>query len=378
MAFGLFCGGNENEGNADTEETENTSSKNTWSIPGAHTPVAVMIHSWLETCQAAPFLSRVIEEGNIPHHYFEEVSNEPPIDLRASEAREGGNNASASRPPPTEIRLSGRMNASSDPRGLSTNTRSGIKDETAEPMYRKFSLWGEIVDSGRVDWWYTLRVLRDCSDLVSAGWRPPPSGRIGEGIILRLISIAEKGISHLAGDNDTKQEMPEEQIRKERLVACSCASESLVAIKTLASRDVIPQATLRPLATSLCKLISAAETTISSGSTSSWGSEEAREEDALFEKEILTQRTFVTSNSAELLWVLLSNEGTSCPTTDALLDAIDMDLHVEITDENRAYVEERVVIASGAIRALSAAMWGQYTTLIIWFFHALFNPIWSL
>jgi len=341
LAFGLFCGGNENENSAAGH------SENKWSIPGAHTPVSNMIHSWLETCQEWP-IPKEFEDGNIPYH-FEEVSNEPPIDLRASEAGEGQNNAytRSGPPPPTEIVLSVKMDASSDPRSIPTNLSSRV-----EPSYRKFSHWGDIVDSRRVDWWYTLRVLRDCSDLVSAGWRPPPKS-IGEGIILSLISIAERGISHLAGDSEMKREMPEEQIRKERLVACSCASESLVAMKTLASRDVIPQAALRPLATSLCRLISSAETPISS--VSSHGSKEV----ALFEKEILTQRTRVASVSAELLWVLLSNEGTSCSTTDALLDAIDMNLHVEITDQNRAHVEESVSIASGAIRALSAAMWGD-------------------
>ena len=291
--------------------------------------------SWLATCQAWP-IPKVLEDGNIPYH-FEEVSNDLAI-----EEGEGGNIASTA-----DFLPSLNMDSSS---GI-----PGKRNKTPEQSYRKFSLWGEIVDIS-IDWWYTLRVLRDCSDLVSAGWRPPPSGRIGEGIILSLISISERGISHLARDNAIEREMTIDQIRKERLLACSCASESLMAMKTLASREVIPQATLRPLATSLCQLISAAETAASS--LSSCGSKPC-EEDVLLEKEILTQRTSVASNSAELLWVLLSNESTNNATTDALLDAIDIDLHVEITDANRAYVEERVVMACGAIRALSAAMWGK-------------------
>lgn len=331
-------------------------------------PVAVMIHSWLETCQAAPFLRREIEEGKIPFHFEEIVLNEAGGEGENDNAFAGNSGL-----PPTEIVLQGNVNAS-DTRGTPANTSSGANSETAhDPINRKFSLWGEIVDSERVDWWYTLRVLRDCSDLVSAGWRPPPSGPIGEGIITRLISIADKGI-HLAGRSVIKEEMPEEQVRKERLVACSCASESLVAIKTLASRDVIPPVVLPPLALSLCQLLSAADTPTPASSvvSSSGGSSlEARDEDALFEKEIMTQKSFVTSNSAELLWVLLSNENTSCPTTDALLDAIDMDMGIEITDENHGHMKERCVIASGAVRALSAAFWGQYCLdtcyLMVWF-----------
>ena len=333
LAFGLFCGGNENEENAEAaghraEETEDSNSESKWSIPGAHTPVAVMIHSWLDTCQAAwPFPRELFEGGRIPYH-IEEVSNEQRIDLSASEAIIDA--SPGSEPPPIEIVLPATMDATSD--------------DTFPQKHRKYSLWGDVFDY-KVDWFYTLQVLRDCSDLVATGWHPPPSGQVGEGIILQLISIAKRGIT--PSFNVIQQEMPIEEIQKEYLVACSCASESLVAIKTLASRDMIPHATLRELATSLCILISAAESSLTPVSS---GSEKVRE--------------FVASNSADIVWLLLSNDKSVCPTTDALFDAIDMDLHCEITDENRSHVEECVVIAIPAIRALSAAMWGQYTLVI--------------
>ena len=54
-----------------------------------------------------------------------------------------------------------------------------------------------------------------------------------------------------------------QQVLKERLVAYSCASESLAAIKSLASRDVLPEATVGTLVTALCRLLSKAETGIS-------------------------------------------------------------------------------------------------------------------
>ena len=350
LAFGLFCGGNENDGDTDnganpTGDAQGTGdvTENNWSIPGAHTPVAVMINSWLETCRTAWPVPIEIEGGLIPSH-FEELAS-----VTLEEINEGGNVSSES-VPPTEIVLKVP--------NVEMSLPDPKRNASPEPnQYRKFSLWGEVVDLSRVDWWYTLRVLRDCSDLVSAGWRPPPAGQIGEGIISSLIDIAETGINHLAGEDGPGLGLPEDQIQKERLVACSCASESLVALKNLATREVIPIASLRPLAMSLCQLISAAETPMSYVG-SSVGSEVVQ--DSMFEKEIRDVRTFVASNSAELLWVLLSNEGTACPTTDVLLDAIDMDLHTQITDENRSRVEESISIASGAIRALSAAMWGKH------------------
>jgi hypothetical protein len=316
LAFGLFCGGNESN-------AEGNNSESKWSIPGAHTPVALMIHSWLETCLSWP-IPRETEDGHIPYH-FEEPST-------------GIYNESPGGTPPADILL---------PSGLSGG-------ETIELRRRKFSFWGDLVENSSFDWWYTLRVLRDCSDLVSAGWTP--SSIIGDEIILTLVSIAERGILHLDGDNYFLRETPVEHIRKERLVACSCASESLVCLKALAAREVLPHAALQPLVAVLCQLISMSETT-------SCQSGAVQKDDALFEKEILAQRTYVASNSASLLWVMLSAESTSCPTTDALLDMIDLDLSVEVTEENCAQMEVCVKRGSGAIRALSAAMWGQFALL---------------
>ena len=339
LVYGLFCAGRT------VEEAGEAAGDADWSIPGAHTPVAEMIHSWLEACQAGTlFILKKTEEGDIPFH-VEEISNESPNHVASPDS---GN----ALPPSSEQSL-----VCDGPQPPAELSFSGTKDAT-EPLRRKFSFWGDVVGSEGVDWMYTLRVLRDCSDLVSTGWRPPPSGPVGEGILLILISIAEKGMSHLSENGD--KEMPGQQIHKERLVACSCASESLVAMKNLATRDVIPSAipmaTLQPLTITLCKVISSAEVTTSLGSSSDVVPEEARADDASLEKEVFAQRMMVTSNAAELLWLLLSNEETSCPTTDALLDVIDMDLR---DADNLMHAQEHAIIASGAIRALSAAMWGQ-------------------
>ena len=205
----------------------------------------------------------------------------------------------------------------------------------------EYSYWGELVDIATVDWWYTLKVLRDCSDLVAAGWRPPPTGRVGEEIVSSLISIAEQGLGVLFEATED-----EEHLQKERLAAVSCASETLMALKNLASREVLPSDSLYKLTTALCHFLSAAESTLSDSNSEAAG--------AMFQKEVMAQRQFVAASAAELFWILLSSEDTACTTTDALLDAIDIDLSAtgEVSSEDCAR-------AAGAIRALSAALWGD-------------------
>ncbi len=190
-------------------------------------------------------------------------------------------------------------------------------------------------------------MLRDCFDLASAGWRPPPAGRIGEEIVLGLIKIAEDG---LFANSCSHHTLPVQQTQRERLLACSCAAESLASLKSLASRNVLPDSTVTPLASSLCRLLSAAETDISKSS------ECEQTEDTGFDKGISTQKTYVASNSAEILWIMLSNENTSCQATDALLEAIDVDLSFDESDRENKNVNDSIYSASGSIRALSAAV----------------------
>jgi len=341
LAFGLFCEGNESRNNDSMVDAEvDKKSDKKWSMPGGSVPTAIMIHSWLSTSCTWPIPKFEGRGEEILPCHMEEISNEAQLDPRSSEASEEDGE------PPTEIVFQVKVDSS----GSIPPPSAVVSEPIVEPTYRKFSFWNDLVDN-QIDWWYTLRVLRDITDLVSAGWRPPTSGDIGVGIIEILISISEGGLVHLDSG------LLEDQIRKERLVACSCSSESLVTMKTLASRDALPQESLRPLALSLCQLISAAESPSSVSSSS--GSEGIQaHSDAMFENEILTQRTFVAANSAELLWVLLSNENTACPTVDALLDAIDI-INVEISDDNRVEVETGIAIACGAMRALSAAMFGD-------------------
>ena len=373
----MFCAVNENKADAvdnSAIETGDIKSGSKWSIPGAQMPVASMIHSWLATCQAGWPIIKVGEGDPVPH-YFERASREQSIILdglksetgkREYDMPTGNESPNDEKGPPANIDLPVKMDSSFDAKGALDNGFE-TRNETFDVQ---FCWWGDVVDVSRIDWWYTLRVLRDCSDLVLAGWCPPPSD-IGSEIILSLISIAEQGLGHLSGTYRTQQEMTEQQIRKERLVACSCASESLAALKNLASRDAIPHEALEPLVTSLCRLLSAAETTISA--LPSNVSDQEQVEDANFDntaiESIVTAqkeiRTFVASNSAEILWVLLSNEGTACPTIDALLYAIDVNLSLVDSDTRHEILEEDVLAAGGAIRALSAALWGEKCFLLI-------------
>lgn len=338
LAFGMFCSGDvQDEGRKNEAGVEQS-----WSIPGAHMPVAIMIQSWLETCQAPWPTSKELDESNIPF-LFEPVNNDGDGD---DDDEQSFNQDKANASPPTEIVV---------PSG-----GGGSSIEEPEKGLR-YTRWGDLVDLTRIDFWYTLRVLRDCSDLVSAGWCPPPTV-VGESIVMSLLNIAERGLVYLLEDSSDKQGMDEEQVRKERLVACSCSSESLVALKVLAARDDLPEQVITAVSISLCRLLSATETK-SPSSVSENG------EEAMFDKEIQTQRGYIASTSAELLWVLLSSESTACQAADALLDVIDLDFHSIFANLERRQVEECVKIASGAVRALSASFWGKHT------FAALVDPL---
>ena len=145
--------------------------------------------------------------------------------------------------------------------------------------------------------------------------------------------------SSFNADSRKDDVLPDEEICRE-----SCAAESLALLKNLASRDVLPLQSVDMLATSLCRLLTTSEKAIS----------DLESNNATFEDEIVIQRTFVASNSAELLWILLSTESTCCPTCDALLNLIDG----QVSQENQnAAIDETG--ATSAVRALSAALWGK-------------------
>lgn len=185
------------------------------------------------------------------------------------------------------------------------------------------------------------RVLRDVSDLVSSGWCPPPSG-VGNKICRLLVAISMEGLFPIL-DSSQEDILPDEEICRE-----SCAAESLALLKNLASRDTLPLESVELITSSLCRLLSASEKALSAITNA----DSVNSPKATMEEEIIIQRTFVASNSAELLWILLSTESTCCPTCDALLNLIDK----RLVPGNDGADESGAV---SAVRALSAALWGD-------------------
>ena len=179
------------------------------------------------------------------------------------------------------------------------------------------------------------RVLRDCSDLVSSGWCPPPSST-GNQICILLVEIAMNVSSSPNDGGSNIALLPDEEICRG-----SCAAESLALLKNLASRDLLPPETVDLLAKSLCRLLSESEKAIS--------------DQFINDEEMTIQRTFIASNSAELLWILLSNESTCCSTCDALFNLIDN----KLADLESAETNDDGDGAVSSVRALSAALWGK-------------------
>eukprot|EP00804_Cyclotella_cryptica_P007102 CCRYP_014537-RE/>CCRYP_014537-RE protein AED:0.03 eAED:0.03 QI:291/1/1/1/0.9/0.81/11/143/2162 len=329
LAFALFCVDGVSDANRNDASNQQMTG-NEWSVPRVHVPMATMICLWLTSCAVGWPVPKLFDE--VPCQ-FEEVLLQPWPCHESPET-----DAAVDDNPPSEIIVSSRDDS----------------QNTVDQVQRvKFSYWDQLVDASRKDWWYTLRVLRDCSDFVSSGWCPPPSG-VGNEIVSLLISIALEGLYLFGSFPRFDTGLQEEQICKERLVACSCAAESLATLKNLAARDVLPLDSIDLLSISLCRLLSQSEKIISSLSKAN--DESSQSNDTMFEKETFTQLTFVASNSAELLWILLSTESTCCSTCDALLNLIDDELLRENLDSNR---EDIILTASGAVRALSAALWGD-------------------
>jgi hypothetical protein len=164
------------------------------------------------------------------------------------------------------------------------------------------------------------------------------------------VQIALDGMSPIMHDSEEAAILPDEEICRE-----SCAAESLALLKNLASRDVLPLDSVDLIATSLCMLLRASEKALSSTAID----ESIHSNNATLEEEIAIQRTFVASNSAELLWILLSTDRTCSPTCDALLNLIDCRINAEKPDPD----SEETGGAISAVKALSAALWGRlYST----------------
>lgn len=208
------------------------------------------------------------------------------------------------------------------------------------------------------------RVLRDISDLVSSGWCPPPS-EVGNTICSILVHIALDGLRLNNDDSGDQILMSDEEFASEQLIRESAAAEALALLRNLASRDVLPLVSIDMLVSSVCRLLCYSEKTISSPMTNDTT---GNSNSTTLEEERAVQRTFVASNSAELLWILLSTESTCCPTCDSLLNLIDTTGVSENRDAANAGIRADETAIS-AVRALSAALWGKQKDLSDHFCH---------
>ncbi len=152
LAFSMFCGTLEsNDNNESDSGGACPSNKKEWTIPGVHEPVAVMLHSWLETSLTGWPVVTVDESDNVPF-YFESDENHVPefigtdnndIESIGHEFKDDCNHT-----PPNEIVVPTDSISPID-------SRTDFVDHGSEmdtSNRRKYSLWEEIVDVSRVDW----------------------------------------------------------------------------------------------------------------------------------------------------------------------------------------------------------------------------------
>lgn len=243
--------------------------------------------------------------------------------------------------------------------------------DSPESINRKKSIqltWGSFAISGAIDWWNALQVSKTVSNLTLAGWRPPPEGIYGEGSILGLMSLAERGILLLSKDmkstsdfNDGEDDFQHEEIREERMVAAATSAEATAALKHLGTRGCLPPVTLKHIAKLLCYLLSITDPSISgirsnlfpssSNFDSQQGQEKAEEEFLFF----LRQRESCLHEMAELLWAMMARTVSMAQTVDALFDVANISLSPKALNNS----DDNIFAACGAIRSLGASLWGN-------------------
>jgi len=301
------------------------SSRIGWSIPGAHAPVATMIRVWAETAvvgwpDAITEIEMVDEnimseneEGRLPRVFNDFVIN-------------------PSSPRQVEIK------------------------------------WRSIFKRGSVDWWYSYQVTKTVCDLATTGWRPPPSGKDGVECTLRLVNLAEKGIILDSRDMKCPNLDTVDVAREERIAAASSAAEALATLSRLGSSGCIPIATVSFISSSLCRLLAAADSSISGLHDTDLfpipavSSEE--EEEALLGEQgaFIAQRESSLKDIAELMWTMLSHPSSMTQTSKSLLNVIVADITSGMADKvSKLGISDglRSRETIGAIRALGASLWGN-------------------
>ena len=140
--------------------------------------------------------------------------------------------------------------------------------------------WSRVAKTGAIDWWYVLQVSRASTDLVTAGWRPPPRGSAGESCIKGLLDIARRGLVLSSRDFKSSRRSFDQDAREERLAAASSSAEALSTLANIGSRGFLPLPTVGIVAKGLCSLLASIDPTMTNISVSSlYPLPNARDED---------------------------------------------------------------------------------------------------
>jgi hypothetical protein len=245
-----------------------------------------------------------------------------------------------------------------------------------------------------VDWWYTLRVARASTDLISTGWRPLPKTDVGSDVVERLLGIAEKGLAIIDGTQSLLNDGSEEamattaavgaatqQSREERLAAPSSVAEAISALASLSSRGLIPAATQKRTARAVCRLhvISGAIKTSTtrlrnaldpnSSHGGGGGGHRLETEQQIF----MNQIESCFADTADCLWILFANEASSANAIAAFLEIVHtanvksptcaLSFSSLAGDEDGQDWDSKnklVCMEAGtAVRMMSAAAWGR-------------------
>ena len=147
--------------------------------------------------------------------------------------------------------------------------RSSFDPTSVDLTGPKDLVWSRVAKAGAIDWWYVLQVSRASTDLVTAGWRPPPRGSSGEKCIKGLLDIARRGLVLSSRDFKSSRRSFDQDAREERLAAASSSAEALSTLANIGSRGFLPLPTVGIVAKGLCSLLASIDPTMTNISVSS-------------------------------------------------------------------------------------------------------------
>ena len=147
--------------------------------------------------------------------------------------------------------------------------RSSFDPTSVDVSDTKDLVWSRVAKAGAIDWWYVLQVSRASTDLVTAGWRPPPRGSAGENCMKGLLDIARRGLVLSSRDFKSSRRSSDQDAREERLAAASSSAEALSTLANIGSRGFLPLPTVGIVAKGLCALLASIDPTMTNISVSS-------------------------------------------------------------------------------------------------------------